>query len=90
MKNVMIIFGSLNFIGVLAYSTASSTFGQGIGPVFLSNLYCDGTESSLLNCSRTVFVGSYCTHDRDVGVRCERKYYQYNACRYYYQKLRKL
>ena len=60
-------------IGATAYRTVSSTFGGGSGPVFLTNLGCQGSESSLLNCSRSVFVGSYCTHGRDVGVKCERK-----------------
>ena len=61
-------------VGVVAYQTASSTFGQGSGPIFLTNIGCGGSEVSLLSCSNTVFVGSYCTHGRDVGVKCERKY----------------
>ena len=46
-------------------------FGPGNGPVFLSNIQCTGAEEDLLNCQNTLFVGSYCTHGRDVGVRCE-------------------
>ena len=61
--------------GVAYYQTATSTFGEGSGPIFLTNFGCDGSEASLLSCSNTVFIGSYCTHGRDVGVRCERKYY---------------
>ena len=60
-------------VGVVAYSTVSSTFGQGSGPIFYTNLGCRGLEPSLLDCSKTVFIGSYCTHGRDVGVKCERK-----------------
>jgi len=60
-------------LGETAYRTASSRFGRGSGPVFLSNVGCSGSEENLLQCSHTVDVGSYCTHSRDVGVRCERE-----------------
>ena len=57
-------------IGAVVYTT-SSTFGPGNGPVFLSDIQCTGSEEDLLECRNTLFVGSYCTHGRDVGVRCE-------------------
>lgn len=57
-------------VGAVVYTT-SSTFGPGNGPVFLSNIQCTGSEEDLLECRNTQFVGSYCTHVRDVGVRCE-------------------
>ena len=50
-----------------------SQFGEGSGPVFLSNLRCTGSEQTLLKCPNQFFVGSYCSHTRDVGLRCERK-----------------
>ena len=50
-----------------------SQFGEGSGPVFLSNLLCTGSEQTLLKCHNQIFVGSYCSHTRDVGLRCERK-----------------
>ena len=59
-------------IGAVVY-TSSSTFGPGNGPVFLSNLQCIGSEENLLECRNTLFVGRYCTHERDVGLRCEGK-----------------
>ena len=55
------------------YQTAYSLFGQGSGPIFLTNVHCSGSEMSLLECPRTVFVGTACTHSRDVGLRCQRK-----------------
>ena len=55
------------------YSSASSTFGTGSGPVFFADVGCSGSEKNLLECSKTVFVGTHCTHSRDVGVRCQRK-----------------
>ena len=49
----------------------STQFGQGTGPIFFTNIGCSGTESSLLECSRSVFGVTLCTQSRDVGVKCE-------------------
>ena len=72
-------------LGATVY-TSSTTFGAGIDPVFLSDLRCVGSEANLLECSNSNFIqlGSnrYCTHSRDVGLKCERKmhaYYLYNS-----------
>ena len=47
-------------------------FGMGSGPVLLSNLYCAGTEDSLLDCnSYNVYGTLSCTHKDDAGVTCE-------------------
>ena len=63
-------------LGATVY-TSSSTFGTGIGPVFLTDLFCTGSEASLIECrhSKVVQLGTnnFCTHSRDVGLRCERK-----------------
>ena len=56
--------------GADTYSS-SSTFGVGSGPILLGDIDCLGTEATLLECSSTPFVGQYCEHERDVGLRCE-------------------
>lgn len=63
----------LMYLGLTVYQRASTIFGQGSGPIFLANIRCSGSEMSLLDCPRTVFVGIECTHSRDVGVKCQRK-----------------
>ena len=63
-------------LGATVY-TSSSTFGSGIGPVFLSDLGCTGSEANLLKCRHSNFIqlgtSDYCAHSRDVGLKCERK-----------------
>ena len=45
-----------------------SRFGGGTGPIFLNQLGCSGTESSLIDCNQ--FAGDFCDHSQDAGVRC--------------------
>ena len=62
-----------NFYGNISLLTAvavhQAAFGLGTGPVFLSNLRCTGTESSLLSCGHLIGVTS-CSHFNDAGVVC--------------------
>lgn len=52
-------------------------FGQGDGPVFLSEVQCLGTEASLLQCPFGSFVDKHdCSHLEDAGVICLRKYFK--------------
>ena len=60
----------------------SAHFGHGNGPIWLDNLHCTGSESSLLNCTHDGIgvYGHYCRHDHDVGVECPvGKYYTKHA-----------
>ena len=52
-------------------------FGSGTVRILLSNLYCTGTESSLLECNQQSCGVTSCTHSNDAGVICERKYIRY-------------
>ena len=54
--------------GALAFSNAY--FGRGTGPI-LDNFHCNGSESSLLDCSH--LNQSNCAHTTDAGVRCRGK-----------------
>ena len=58
-------------------------FGSGSGPILLSNLYCTGSESSLLDCNQQSCYVTSCTHTNDAGVICERKIQFYSGCCYY-------
>ena len=41
--------------------------------VFVANVACTGSEEDILMCRHTVNLGQLCSHERDVGLRCERK-----------------
>lgn len=43
-------------------------FGQGTGPILMTNVKCIGTEKSLWDCSFHEIL--YCDHSEDVGVIC--------------------
>lgn len=49
----------------------ASVFGSGRAEIWLQGLHCDGTESSLAQCS---YDGAYgnnnCSHEQDVALRC--------------------
>ncbi|XP_025113549.1 deleted in malignant brain tumors 1 protein-like [Pomacea canaliculata] len=51
----------------------ASTIGDGTGPIWLDDIRCLGTESSLMNCTRKNLGVNDCQHDEDVGVSCTRK-----------------
>ena len=45
------------------------------GPVFLSELNCEGNEASLLECPRFSSIGSACSSGEDAGLQCTGKRY---------------
>ena len=55
-------------LDAVAYNTGQ--FGAGAGPIYLDNVACSGTESNLLDCSRSSFVSCHSRH-RGAGVRCQ-------------------
>ena len=53
---------------------SAAYFGAGKGPIWLDNLLCTGSETSLLDCPRqgSPAIGEHnCNHREDQGVRCE-------------------
>ena len=46
-------------------------YGPGLGPIYLDDVYCAGTEARLINCSTQNPTGTHnCAYSEDAGVMC--------------------
>uniref|UniRef100_A0A3B3ZWZ9 SRCR domain-containing protein n=1 Tax=Periophthalmus magnuspinnatus TaxID=409849 RepID=A0A3B3ZWZ9_9GOBI len=56
--------------GVALSASQGSTFGQGSGQIWLDDVSCSGSESSLTQCGHGGFGSHNCGHGEDAGVIC--------------------
>lgn len=64
-----VICSQLDFSEAGNMPVYAAFFGQSSGPILISEVNCDGTESSLTECLVDVSITG-CTHFQDAAVRC--------------------
>ncbi|XP_029984066.1 deleted in malignant brain tumors 1 protein-like [Sphaeramia orbicularis] len=68
-KDVDVVCRAKN-CGSAQKAKSSAFFGEGQGPIWLSDVNCFGNESSLSHCRRIFFERTGCGHSEDAGVVC--------------------
>ena len=67
LNDAMVICRMLGYSSVLA---AHVKYGEGSGTVWMSNLACTGSESSISECPHIGWGETSCSHSQDAGVTC--------------------
>jgi len=68
-NDALVVCRQLGYSGwVLAVSNA--VYGQGVGPIWLDEVNCGGSEASIGYCSHNGWGIGDCNHGEDAGVIC--------------------
>ncbi len=67
--------------GDVIEAKSAAHFGQGSGPVWISDLQCSDTDSRLRDCKSSGWGRGSCGHEKDAGVICKGKSKPFNSIR---------
>ena len=59
------------FLFLAGQAFSGAYFGAGTGPIFLDDVHCTSSITSLLQCTSNPVLSHNCAHSDDAGVRCE-------------------
>ncbi|CAL8253346.1 unnamed protein product [Merluccius merluccius] len=82
MKEAQVVCRHLDFPNARE-AVGGGVYGAGQGQIWMDNLNCLGTETSLSNCNFPGWGVSDCKHDEDAGVVCDTKALAQNISREY-------
>ena len=77
LNDAMVVCRMLGYSSVLA---AHVKYGEGGGTVWMSNLACIGSESSISECPHIGWGQTSCSHSQDAGVTCGSEYRMCSFC----------
>ena len=67
-----LIISTLNLPRATSARIVANTFGQATGPVWLDNVGCSGTETTLKECPHNGWGNTNCAgHSEDIAVQCD-------------------
>ncbi len=55
-------------------------FGRGSGPIWMDDVYCRGSETTLKNCRSKGWAAHNCGHHQDAGVICSGELLHASPC----------
>ena len=68
-----------SFLGLDSVAFSNAYFGEGTGSIWLDDVSCSGTESTLVSCSHNGLGSNDCDHYEDAGVYCEGSLIMFHA-----------
>ena len=74
LNDAAVVCRELGFPGAISYPCCAA-FGQGAGPIWLDDVGCAGSGTSLSSCSHGGWGRHNCGHSEDAGVICQCEYH---------------